>query len=245
MRFVLQPPRLLPATIGLLAVVLAVKSATLLRATADSVGAWTVFGGPAEAAEKSHGAPAKPHGAPAEKARGAPPTPTAPAATAPAAPVVAVEPPGPPPVSDSEKTVLLELRQRRQDLESREGTMDGREAVLAAAEQKLGGRVGELQALQARLENLETARRQREDAGWQGLVRLYETMRPRDAATIFNELAMPTLLEVVDRMKEAKAGAIMAAMVPDKAREVTIQLSRQRLERSAAPSAANPPRTGG
>jgi flagellar motility protein MotE (MotC chaperone) len=87
---------------------------------------------------------------------------------------------------------------------------------------------------------LESARRQREDVGWQGLVRLYETMRPRDAATIFNELAMPTLIEVVDRMKESKAAPIMAAMVPDKARDVTTQLSRLRLARSAAPGAANP-----
>ena len=43
-----------------------------------------------------------------------------------------------------------------------------------------------------------------EDASWQGLVKLYEAMKPRDAATIFNDLEMPVLLQVVDRMKEAR-----------------------------------------
>ena len=40
------------------------------------------------------------------------------------------------------------------------------------------------------------ARQQREDASWQGLVKLYESMKPRDAATIFNDLEMPVLLRV-------------------------------------------------
>ena len=80
-------------------------------------------------------------------------------------------------------------------------------------------RVAELQALQKKLEVLEAARQQREDASWQGLVKLYETMKPRDAATIFNDLDMPVLLQVVDRMKDAKAAPVLAAMQPDKARE--------------------------
>ena len=86
-------------------------------------------------------------------------------------------------------------------------------------------RVDELQALQKRLEALEAARKQREDASWHGLVKLYEAMKPRDAATIFNDLDMPVLLQVVDRMKEAKAAPVLAAMQPDKARDLTAKLA--------------------
>ena len=43
--------------------------------------------------------------------------------------------------------------------------MAGRESVLSAAEQKLGGRADELKALQKRLEGLEAERRKQEDAG--------------------------------------------------------------------------------
>ena len=66
---------------------------------------------------------------------------------------------------------------------------------------------------------------------WQGLVKLYEAMKPRDAATIFNDLDMPVLLQVVDRMKEAKAAPVLAAMQPDKARDLTARLAQMRTQR--------------
>jgi flagellar motility protein MotE (MotC chaperone) len=138
------------------------------------------------------------------------------------------------PVGDGERTVLLELRQRRQDLDARETGMTARESLLAAAEQKLSGRAAELQALQKKLEALEAARQEREDTSWQRLVKLYETMKPRDAATIFNELEMPVLLQVVDRMKEAKAAPVLAAMQPDKARDVTTQIAKLRTGRDGS-----------
>ena len=86
----------------------------------------------------------------------------------------------------------------------------------------------ELQILQKKLEGLDTAQKQKEDAGWQGLVKLYEAMKPKDAATIFNDLSMPVLLQVLDRMKDSKAAAVMAAMNPDKARDVTADLAQLR-----------------
>ena len=112
--------------------------------------------------------------------------------------------------------------------------MATRELVLAATEQKLAARVGELQTLQKKLEGLDAAQKQKEDAGWQGLVKLYETMKPKDAATIFNDLQMPVLLQVLDRMKDAKAAAVMAAMNPDKARDVTAELAQMRTGKDAA-----------
>ena len=60
-------------------------------------------------------------------------------------------------------------------------------------------------------------------------------MKPRDAATIFNDLDMPVLLQVVDRMKEAKAAPVLAAMQPDRARLVTAQLAQMRAQENAAP----------
>ena len=50
------------------------------------------------------------------------------------------------------------------------------------------------------------------------MVKLYEGMRPRDAATIFDDLEMPVLVQLVDRMREAKAAPVIGAMRPDRAR---------------------------
>jgi flagellar motility protein MotE (MotC chaperone) len=224
----ITPPRLLPVTIFALAGLLAVKSIDLVRAAV-----------PAKAAEQapaaSVAAPSAPPPAHPSNPTG-PPTPAprsaaapAPVSTVPASPAVAE----PVPVSDSERALLLELRQRRQELEAREATFAAREAVLAAAERKLSARVDELQTLQTRLEGIESARKSHEEANWRGLVKLYESMKPRDAALIFNELDMQVLLQVVDRMKEAKAAAVMAAMQPDKARQVTTELARMRTRASS------------
>lgn len=142
--------------------------------------------------------------------------------------------PGPSTAADSpspsaaERAVLEELRARRGALDAREQALAVRESVLIATEQRLSRRVEELGALQQRLEALDKAAREREDAGWRGLVRIYENMRPRDAARIFNELEMVTLVEVVDRMKERTAAPILAGMEPDKAKALTAELARRR-----------------
>ena len=218
-------PRLLPATTVAIAALLGMKGLELVRAAtpADALGQTpvkTVAASPA----------ASPAAAPATSPAGM----RAPAPTQ-IQPAVPSAPP-PPAVTDGEKTVLQELRQRRQELDAREQAVMAREAVLAAAEHKLDQRVAELQALQQHLEALEAARQQRQDASWQGLVKLYASMKPRDAAKIFDDLDTPVLLEVVDRMNERKAAPILAAMQPDRAREVTEKLAAKRLKRDDAGS---------
>ena len=157
---------------------------------------------------------------------------TASAPPAPAAAKPPVQPampaPDPDPVSVAERAVLESLRERRGQLEQREQALAAREAVLAAAESRLRSRLDEMAALQARLEKLEKARNEREEAGWRGLVKTYETMRPRDAAAVFDELDMPVLVQIVDRMRESKTAPVLGAMRPDRARLLTSELARHR-----------------
>lgn len=157
---------------------------------------------------------------------------TAPVAATP--PAEAATPPEPP-VGDSERALLLDLRKRRTALDARDAALAARENLLAATTARLATRMGELDDLQKRLEALEAARHGRDEAGWRGLVRTYETMKPKDAAVIFNDLDMPVLLQVVDRMREAKAAPVLAAMLPDRARALTAELARLRSAANAAP----------
>ncbi|MDR3533179.1 MAG: hypothetical protein P4L90_21800 [Rhodopila sp.] len=220
-------PRLLPATIATLAALLLLKCGVLLQAAVgrgpkpDSM---MVAAANAAAAEppKEHAKAAAgslPPPAPASRPKTPPPAPPAPDAT--------------PPISESEKALLQDLRQRRQELDRRADAIATRESVLVATEKRLAARVTELQALQRKLEGLDAAQKQKEETGWQGLVKVYEAMKPRDAATIFNDLSMPVLLQVLDRMKDAKAASVLAAMNPDKARDVTAELAQMRTGRDA------------
>jgi flagellar motility protein MotE (MotC chaperone) len=213
-------PRLLPATIATLAALLMLKCGVLLEAVVThgltSDGAMVAAANAASSDQTKE--PAKPP-SPQKQA--------APAATPPA-------PVGPPPVGDSERALLQDLRQLRQALDTRAAGLETRESMLVAAEQKLSARLAQLEALQKKLEYLDAVQQQKEEAGWQGLVKLYEVMKPKDAATIFNDLPMPVLLQLMDRMKDAKASLVMAAMSTDKAREVTTLLARMRTGRNAA-----------
>ena len=67
-----------------------------------------------------------------------------------------------------------------------------------------------------------------ENAKLDKLVKIYENMKPKDAAKIFEELEMDVLLMVVERVNSRRLAPIMAAMNPQKAREVTVELSRLR-----------------
>jgi flagellar motility protein MotE (MotC chaperone) len=228
----LPRPRLLPLTIAVLGVVLAVKTADLVRHAAAAFIHVPIADASAGGAP-GNGIISQARAAVADKPQAAVPVAPAPPATA----TPSKDAAGPPLVSDAERAVLVDLRQRRQELDARDATLAVRESILAAAEQKLGARVDELGALQKKLQDLDGARKQHEEAGWQGLVKLYETMKPRDAAVIFNDLQMTVLLPLVDRMKDSKAALVMAAMNPDKARDVTTGLAQLRTHQTPGTSA--------
>ena len=214
--------RLLPATIGVSSLLLVSKTLGLILALGPN--SWALqdvvvpMAVAAPAAEASH-APANPP-APREAAANR-------AEATPSKPVRPSDPP-PPVVSEEERQLLLDLRARRKQWDARDRALVEREGVLSAAEQRLVARASELAALQTRLEQLEKERADRDDANWAGLVKVYETMKPREAATIFNDMDMPVLLQLADRMKEAKAALIFGAMQPDRARLVTAQLAVKR-----------------
>ena len=136
--------------------------------------------------------------------------------------------------------MLLDLRRRSGELDARAAAVQQRETVLEAAEARLKARLDQLAGLQQRLEALDAARRERDEANWRGLVKLYESMKPADAGAIFNDLDLPVLLPILDRMKAAKAAAILAAMQPERARLATSELAQLRTRANAVPPPGKP-----
>jgi flagellar motility protein MotE (MotC chaperone) len=173
------------------------------------------------------GAPASGPGAPIGPAQASSPAPTKPK------PQAAAPPPPPPaePTAEekAERAVLLSLRQRRAELEAREQTLAQREATLQAAEQRLQQRAKELTASQQRLEATSRGLTDREEQGWRQMAKLYEGMKPREAAGILDDLELPVLLGLMQRMSERRAAPLLAAMKPERARVLTTELARSRV----------------
>lgn len=141
--------------------------------------------------------------------------------------------------SESELDILQSLSKRREDLDQRERNLNESAAMLKAAEKEVDRKLAELNTLKAEIEKLLGQQSQMEDARITSLVKIYEAMKPKEAATIFNTLDPDVLLSVVSRMNERRLSPILASMDPEKARMVTIRLAEMRqLPGSAA--ASNP-----
>ena len=138
--------------------------------------------------------------------------------------------------SPAEIEVLQSLSKRRDELAKREQSMGEREALLNAAEQQVDRKIAELGKLKGEIEKLLGQQETMEESRIASLVKIYEAMKPKEAAIIFNTLDIDVLLSVVSRMNERKISPILASMEPEKARIVTIKLAEMRkLPEASAP----------
>lgn len=151
------------------------------------------------------------------------PAANAPAAAAPLAPLG--------PINNQE--LLQHFADRRAEIERRTKEMEQREALLAAAEKRIEQKVAEMEKTKADIQKLMAQGDEKQSAQLESLVKIYETMKPKEAARIFEELDMPVLLGVIQKMKEQKTAPILAAMDPVKAKEVTSALVERRVPLSA------------
>ena len=135
---------------------------------------------------------------------------------------------GSPTFTPAEIEVLTELAKRRDDLAARERELGLREGLLQAAERRLDDKIVELRGIRAEIEQLVQLHNEREEAELQSLVKIYETMKPKDAARILGELELDVLLTIMERMKERSTAPVLAAMDPSRAREVTAELAQRR-----------------
>ena len=223
--------RLLPLVIFAAVLMLGVRIGEVVRAL--SVGAAVEAVQPTLA----QGPAAPPSTAPPPNAKAPPPAPAAgrPAADA-AAPPVRMAAAQPPPAATGQEggfgTVQAEmvqrLAERREELDRRARELDQREALLAAAEQRIDQKINELRQLRSNIEGLLKTANEQQQAQLESLVKIYETMKPKEAARIFENLEMPVLLNVMERMKEGKTALILAAMDPLKAKEITTSLADRR-----------------
>ncbi|MGB1540202.1 MAG: MotE family protein, partial [Rickettsiales bacterium] len=120
---------------------------------------------------------------------------------------------------------------RREKLDSWEKEIALREKVLEATETRIDGKIAEMQKLSDDIKKLLVAYNDEEDTKLRSLVKIYESMKPKQAAPIFEKMDMQILLMVVDRMSERRVAPILAQMSPSRAKEVTEQLAEERLKR--------------
>jgi len=129
--------------------------------------------------------------------------------------------------SDVRQEMFEEISARREALDARERVLTTREALLRAAEQELERKYQELSAIRSDLEMLLDSQSEEEKKRLASLVKIYEGMKAKDAARIFDTLDLDVLVAVMGQMSERKLAPILAAMNAERARTITIMLAEQ------------------
>jgi flagellar motility protein MotE (MotC chaperone) len=155
-----------------------------------------------------------------------------------AQPTAAPAPEPIPQVSASERAILERLQSRRQELEARAREIDIRESLLKAAEKRIEGRVDELKGVEAGIKTATEQKGEADVARFKGIITMYEGMKPKDAAKIFDRLEMPVLFEIASQIAPRKMSDILGLMQPEAAERLTVELARRASggERSASAS---------
>ncbi len=197
--------RLMSAAMATIAVVLGLKAVAVAEVVAEGAAAATTEASSASTAAATTAA--TPAGAPAA-AQCAPPS--------------LADMAG---LSQAEVQVLQALQARRETLDQRAEQFQTQDELMTAAERRLDQRLAELRQLETHvnelLGNLDEAQTQR----IAGLVDVYQRMRAKDAATVFDGLDDGVLVQVASRMRQANLAEVMGRMDPERARALTQMLA--------------------
>jgi flagellar motility protein MotE (MotC chaperone) len=134
--------------------------------------------------------------------------------------------------SPGERAVLERLQERRTELDTRSREIEMRESLLKAAEKRLEAKVAELKDAEARVNNAMGARDKAEADRFKSIVSMYENMKGKDAARIFDRLDLKILVDVATQMNPRKMSEILALMTPESAERLTVELA----SRASSPS---------
>jgi flagellar motility protein MotE (MotC chaperone) len=129
--------------------------------------------------------------------------------------------------SPGERAVLERLQERRRQLDARSRALEMRENLIKAAEKRLEAKVAELKDLESRVNTAVGSRDKVEAARFKGIVSMYENMKPKDAARIFDRLELKVLIEVATLMKPNKMSDVLAQMTPEAAERLTVELANR------------------
>jgi flagellar motility protein MotE (MotC chaperone) len=128
--------------------------------------------------------------------------------------------------SPAEREILEKLKDRRTEIEARDRELEMRDSLLRTTERKIDEKIGQLRTLEGQIESSQ-ANKNDPKQRFKPLVTMYESMKPKEAARVFDRLDIKVLMDLVQQMNPRKVSEILAAMEPSAAERLTVALARQ------------------
>ncbi|NLH81549.1 MAG: hypothetical protein GX458_11990 [Phyllobacteriaceae bacterium] len=139
----------------------------------------------------------------------------------------------------SEIEILQKLAERRKQLDEMERQLQMREDLLRATEGRIAKRIDEMKGMEAKLGEAAKAKDEGNSQQISDLVKMYESMKAKDAARVFDKLDISLLAEIARQMNPKKLGDVVSKMASDQAEKLTVELSNRR-QREAVPATPAP-----
>jgi flagellar motility protein MotE (MotC chaperone) len=127
-------------------------------------------------------------------------------------------------LSAAERAILERLQERRLELDKRARELDLRENMIKEAEARLEARTKGPKQTESRPgggQRSEVA----DSARFKSLATMYENMKPKDAARIFDRLDIKVLIDMTSLINPRRMSDILAQMSPEAAERLTNELA--------------------
>jgi flagellar motility protein MotE (MotC chaperone) len=144
-----------------------------------------------------------------------------------ARPPASTEPPPPPLItlSASDIPLLQSLQERQELLEEREKQLAKREEAVHFIQQQAEEKLASLTTLRKEIGSLITEKEAFEEKRFEHLVKVYEGMKPEEAASLIERLHEDTATKLFYRMKEKKVSQLLGFVKPEVAAKLSERLA--------------------
>ncbi len=118
-------------------------------------------------------------------------------------------------------SLLKEIEEEKKDFEAKKSLIEEESARVRDLKAELERKLAAIKEKEAKIDNMLEAQKIKDLESLKALVRLYEKMKPKDAARVFGELKSLLVADIIELMSERKAGKIMNVMEAKQAADVT------------------------
>ncbi|RMF93403.1 MAG: hypothetical protein D6736_01840 [Nitrospinota bacterium] len=123
--------------------------------------------------------------------------------------------------------LLKSLQERKAALDRREKELEEKENALRLLQQQLEERLATLSLLRKEMEELLQEKKAFEEKRFEHLVKVYEGMKPEEAASLIEQLQEETAVRLLYRMREKKVSQILEMVKPEVAARISERLLAQ------------------
>jgi flagellar motility protein MotE (MotC chaperone) len=149
--------------------------------------------------------------------------PDSPEASAAAGQPVALEPPGR--QAGCDPRLLRAIEERSRQLDARSSDLADRARMLEVIEARAAEQVQALEAQRRALQSTLGGVEESAEAEIERLVKIYESMNPKEAARIFDAMPVEVAAGFMRRMSESKSALVMARLEAERAYAITLAIA--------------------